>query len=360
MEETPLDKIEKLHERLMRRELDLVPDLLAHTTDEEMASKATCVGRLAASPYIVRRSWQLIVTLGPNELLSSLLRDLTRNQPFLEALAAEKADQLRVRTWLEAKSIPEGMLRDLESAERPLVGWTASLPHLSTGVDRDTPLWRLLVHEMLRNGSGQLFRRHPAHDLQAWVSASPSAVQDEFCIQYLVELRAGRTWDPDLGDWIAIRMGEPLFDEPAGQWRRLENRSPGCTKDFANWRALRRLESFFDSIRDPHARFAFWRDGFARHIVDVREVADGAAALLYLPPLVVAEFADTGFAAYAYPGSEWHRLRSLRARNPRDYQQRDRLVPDPVDSTPYKINHFDGWQDKAGPKIRMLLARSPN
>lgn len=355
--ETEWPRVDLLPERLTRHELDLIPDLISIENDDDVAAKAIRVNVLAPSSRAIRRAWELVVSRGPGIHLSSLLRSLAHLDDRISALLDDPNDVPRIAAWLLHEAIPFGMLNDLQAASTSLNEWANQLPRLSTPVEDGSALWKELQRAILTAGARSVLLAHDAPQLESWARASASRVQEQFCIQYLAELRDGRSWDRDLSDWIAERLGDPEFGNLSGAWRRLESRSPGCTRDFASWRAMRKLEEFFRSVRDPHGRFAFWRDGFGDDIVDVRRVAGGEAALLYLPPLVVAEFANIGFAAYVYPASEWQRLSTRRSGDPRSYQEPSRLVSKPGTKTPYKINHFAGWEVRALPSVTDLMSR---
>jgi hypothetical protein len=171
----------------------------------------------------------------------------------------------------------------------------------------------------------------------------------------LIALRPSRGWDEPAFKWIAKRFGDLDFRNPVDFWRRTEQLSEGILRELAAWRALRTLQTFFKSIHDPHGRFAFWKDRFGDQIVGAGTVADGQAAYLHLPPLVVVEFANVGNAAYVYPDSLLNWVESRRSSTERSYKDRARLAKLAGTDTEARIIHAEGWQRTAADMLNRLI-----
>ncbi|MCB9725557.1 MAG: hypothetical protein H6748_16030 [Spirochaetaceae bacterium] len=353
---TPADIVPNLAGRLRRQELDLLADLVAIETISGIARKAVSLAAAAPSKRLARRCWHLLVTRGGSSQLTPLLKALTRDERFLSAVVPEIESRSRFDSWLSDDGLSVGLLGDLEgSQQRKVAAWLQDLPPLSEPIVEDSALFRELMTKLLTTGSRALLASQGTSTLERWLDASPTRVRHEFSIHYVVTFRADRAWSEDLADRVVREIGHPQANAKSTSWRSIEARSAGAGIDFANWIALRELKEFFGSIDDPHGRFKFWERGFGTQIVRVARVAEGEAAMLHIPPLLVIEFANKGYAAYVYAEQDWGHFESLRSKNPRVYQERKRLVRHPGNATPYRILHPEGWQSDASRTVTSLL-----
>lgn len=355
---TPEAHIPALAGRLERSLLLAVPDLLATQLDEDLQRKAVQLGRRARLAAIVRRAWRLLVTGLTTVGLVRLLRGVIADG-MGATLTSDEAGRGRLAAWLANDDLPVGLLNDLEERNEGLRGWVDRLPRLATPIDPESRLIAALRSRVLTHGRrASLVRFHDA--LLGWVEelARPAhaSLNEGFAANYLKTLREGRGWQPDIVDWIVERFEKPDPDKPTGFWRRLDAASPGIIGEVASWLALRELEQFFDQIHDELGRFEFWRDHFGDRFLEVMLLADGQAALLRLPGVVVVEFGETGNAAYVYPESQLGWLKARRSPHVWTYKDKTRTETRP-DARPFTIHHSGYWQDRASVEMNDLLRR---
>lgn len=353
---TPLEQIDELAGRLRRVELHAVADLLAGREDESIVEKAVRLGLLSRLTTLRQRCWRLAVDTGPARGLHAILRGFADEGSLSSALELAGDDFERVQGWIEAPSIQEGLLLDRRA--RPAgdcAHWRSLLPQTPAPITPETPLWSAFQVAFLTQAPAELLVSEGAAPLLSMASECGAATQEEFARHYLIELRPSRRWNETVFNWIANRFGGLDYRNPVDFWRRTEQLSEGILRELAAWRALQTLQSFFNSIRDPHGRFAFWKDRFGDQIVGAGTVAGGQAAYLHLPPLVVVEFANVGNAAYVYRDEHLTWVESRRSPIENSYKDRARLARLPGSKTEARIIHSDGWQRTAADLLNRLI-----
>lgn len=353
---TDLELIDELAGRLRRVEIHAVADLLAGREEASIVEKAVRLGLVSKVATLRKRSWRLAVEAGPSDGLHSILRGFADEGSLRSALELSSGDFERVQSWLGAPSIQEGLLLDRRAHPTgDCAYWRSLLPQTSPPIIQETPLWSAFRVVFLTQAPAELLIGEGVVSLLSMAKECGAATQEKFARHYLIELRSPRRWNEAVFEWISGRFGDLDLQNPVDFWRRTEQLSEGILRELAAWRALRTLESFFKSVRDPHGRFAFWKDRFGDQIVGAGTAAGGQAAYLHLPPLVVVEFANVGNAAYVYPDSNLGWIESRRSPVESSYKDRKRLARLPGSNAEARIIHSDGWQLAAAGMLNRLI-----
>lgn len=355
---TRTEEIPALAGRLDRTLLLASSDLLLAESEHEVVEKAVLLALSSQLKAIPRRAWKLSVEVHASAGLQSLLE-----RSLVEATSpiVEDGDGLaRLRAWFSRQDLPLAMMYDLESSGGDLEEWTSRLPRLSTPVGPDSPLADEVRSRLLTAAKMPTLLRF-RDQLLPWVEELTEGVRaslpEDFSAHYLAELRPDRSWDESIVDWITERFGAPDPENQVAFWRRAEQREPEIVAELASWLALRKLRQFLDQIDDRHGRFEFWRGYFEDRFLDVKLLADGRAAMLRFPGVVVVEFGEVPNAAYVYPESALPWLMRRRGQNTDAYKDKERVEKRPSDGKPFTIHHIGNWQRRAYPEMTSLLDR---
>lgn len=346
-------KVPTLCARLTRRDLFILPDLIATETEQIIERRACHLAGAAQLGEIAKRSWKLMVAQGPHEGLHAVLRAY-RAPRWLAEIVTDEADVPRVGSWIAAETLEAGLAADRERTDAATVEeWMAGLPRMSPPLVPASPIWPAFWREILEGGSRRVLAREHASTLIEWAQSLGEAVVDAFIVNYLVRFRSDRGWQARIIDWAIQKHGRPTPDSIVGVWRRAEARDRGVIRDLLSWLALRTLGDFFRSVNDPGGRFEFWKKHFGHQLLQAHRLCGGEAAALRFTGVVVVEFANYGNAAYVYADSHLPWVLRSQATSPADLKDRERLLH--LSTGAFRIVHSGAWEESTPARLREAL-----
>lgn len=347
------DRVPLLCARLTRRDLFLLPDLIAAETEPAIERRACLLAGAAKLGEIPRRTWKLTVEQGPHSGLHAVLRAY-REPRWLAEIVSYEVDVPRVERWIAAETLEAGLAGDREREHAATVEeWASDLPPMSTPLDPASPLWPAIWCELLQGGSRRVLAAERSSTLIERAQSLGTAVVDAFVVNYLVRFRSGRAWETQIIDWAIRKHGRPTADSVVGVWRRAETRDPGVVTELLSWLALRTLGDFFRSVNDPGGRFEFWKKHFGHLLLEAHRLCGGEAAALRFPGVVVVEFANYGNAAYVYPDSQLSWVLRSQALSPSDLKDLGRVIR--LHSGDFRIIHGGEWQRSAAERMTQAI-----
>lgn len=350
---TPDDKVPLLCARLTRRDLFILPDLIAAETEATIERRACHLAGAAQLGEIPKRSWKLTVRQGPHRGLHAVLHAYLEPR-WLAEIVANEDDVPRVGRWLAGETLEAGLAADRERERATTVEeWMAGFPHMTPPLDEASPVWPAFWHELLQGGSRRVLGgEHPSTLIERAQSLGEGVV-DAFVVNYLVRFRSERAWHARIIDWAIRKYGRPSADSVIGVWRRADTRDPGVIAELLSWLALRTLGDFFRSVNDPGGRFEFWKQHFGHRLLEAHRLCGGEAAALRFPGVVVVEFAEYGNAAYVYPDSElpWVLRSSVVSRD--DLKDRRRLLR--FSTGGFRIVHNSAWKESTPARMKQAI-----
>ncbi len=346
--------------QLARRELTAIADFLAGDPERVLREKAVILGTLAKFRPLTVRAWRLMVTGAPAKGLFSLLKQNV-DAGLHDVIAEEAEDQKRIASWFEGDDLASGMFEEVESSGQSLDDWFNSLPITSTRVAKESRLLDEVELALLSKGSRSTLLNHKGQLVERAMRLHRDGytrARERFIANYLLQFRQGQSWDENIVSW-ALKSFNPHPTPPnlVDFWRRVDSHSPGVVQEVLSWLALKRIERFFSQAKDPHGRFRFWRDNFAKDLVDAQLVADEAAVLLHIPPLAIVEFAEMGNAAYVYREAELRWLRTPGYHGVTYYKDRSKLIDRPSNGSEFRIRHQGDWQGRYLGDLKTVLRR---
>lgn len=350
---TPDDKVPMLCARLTRRDLFILPDLIAAETEAAIEQRACLLAGAAQLGEIPKRSWKLTVRQGPHSGLHAVLRAY-REPRWLAEIVGNVDDVPRVGRWLAGETLEAGLAADRERERATTVEeWMSGFPLMKPPLDEASPVWPAFWRELLQGGSRRVLGgEHPSTLIERAQSLGEGVV-DAFVVNYLVRFRSERAWHTRIIDWAIRKYGRPSADSVIGVWRRADTRDPGVIAEVLSWLALRTLDDFFRSVNDPGGRFEFWKKNFGHLLLEAHRLCGGEAAALRFRGVVVVEFANYGNAAYVYPDSELPWVLRSHARSPGDVKDLGRLIR--LSTGDFRIIHSVAWQESAAQRMKQAI-----
>ncbi len=335
--ECPSDRLELLATGLGDVHIRAVLQLFVQDDEELVHERCEYVLLRRVAPWLQELMWSALVMHYPLVRLERVIGMAVETRRTDEPAICQN-----LRRWLSWGKLPEAIVRDYANGElRPFEAWLEE-----RGMPAVSALHRAAWRYVLTQAPTDILRGFPAPWLCERLSSEPMEIQRSGARHYLCTLEKRANWAPTILEWIRKRYGLPLKGTHQREfWKRVPE---PVRKEFRRWAMERELEQYFKRVRDPHGRFEFWRE-FLDEIEEIILPLGDAAMLINFGSFGVAEFSDSGNAAYVYSAVVFRGIASQQ-----HYSVRDLKL---YGEEKFRIIHREGWQLNYRPHIEALIRR---
>jgi len=340
-------------------ELTVILHLLCLPEDDKVLRTGERVVLQRPRSDYLTYGWMLIRNHYPVSLLEEILVEIGPKFEW-RPLAKNTAEKNRYERWFGRGSLLQNITDDflIHETGNEIDDWLQSV-----GIPKRSNLNRGIWKYILTRSGKELIDRMGHTQLLEKVKEQVNVIQNAFALKYLKMLEKRSRWNVDVLEWIRDKFGVPSKRETdlTHFWRKIPEK---VRKAFRRWANERVLRGFFEKIRDPHGRFAFWSQYMSQidSVIEVR-LPDGDAALIDFGDFGVVEFSNIGNAAYVYPSQFMAILESKVANrvvvSTYTLKNISRTIKGPVTKplSDGRIIHSAQWQRKYKPQIDSLLHR---
>lgn len=330
-------------------------EIVVSDREGDVAEKAAEIIKQRPRDRFIEQGWFRLVVLYPHPLLEKLVKKLIEERGF-KVLEQNKKVSDRVPRWFISTSLSAGVLDDYEQEDHENLSSFLSVNFLN----EEHGLYKAVWREMLSKGSAASIKKESAKKvLEEFKKPENAQYLEEFCSNYLNQLKTIQNWTPNILEFIENKFGSPEPPDPNEPietpfWKKI---LPPVKQEFRQWQMLREIQSFFEGERAN-----FWRKYVEKGLINqVTRMSGVGGFMLDFGHFGVIEFKSVGNAAYVYPRDVFKSFWLLAdySTNPGYYKDRTKTIRHR--HYPFwdgRIIHGGGWQDDTDKKINSLLKSS--